>query len=117
VPVGRWAEDIQFLLDCFPGTHFEVHMPAKFAGQAEMLTSPRVSVRLGGNRWGWLFGDVLTTIIGRRLPLVIISGREREKHGRWLARLGLLSDPVAAPTMNDFILALQCAAKDDVRFR
>jgi len=109
VPMGRWAEDIQFLLDCFPGAHFEVHMPAKFAGQAEMLTSPRVSVRLGGNRWGWVFGDALTTIIGRRLPLVIISGRQREKHGRWLARLGLLSDPVVAPTMNDFILALQCA--------
>jgi LmbE family N-acetylglucosaminyl deacetylase len=116
VPMGRWAEDIQFLLDCFPGAHFEVHMPAKFAGQAEMLTSPRVSVRLGGNRWGWVFGDALTTIIGRRLPLVIISGRQREKHGRWLARLGLLSDPVVAPTMNDFILALQYAAKDDERF-
>ena len=113
VPMGRWAEDIQFLLDRFPSAHFEVHTQAKFAAQAEMFASPRVSVRLGGNRWRWLFSDALTAIIGRRLPLVIISGREREKHARRLARLGLLSDPVVAPTMNHFILALQCAAKED----
>jgi hypothetical protein len=115
VPVGRWAKDIQFLLDCFPDAHFEVHVQDKFAGETEMLTSPRVSVRVGGNRWRWVFGDALKTIIGRRLPLVIISGPEEEKHGRWLARLGLLSDPVVAPTMSNFILALQCAAKDDER--
>lgn len=115
VPVGRWAEDIQFLLDCFPGAHFEVHMKAILAGEAEMFASPRVSVRVGGNRWRWVFGDALATILGRRLPLVIISGREREKHGRWLARLGVFSDPVVAPTMNDFIRALQCGAKDAER--
>jgi LmbE family N-acetylglucosaminyl deacetylase len=114
VPVNCWAEDIQFLLDRFPGAHFEVHIRTKFAAQVDMLISPRVSVRLAGNRWRWVF-DALTTIIGRRLPMVIISGRQREMHGRWLARFGLLSDPVVAPTMNDFILALQCADKDDER--
>jgi hypothetical protein len=107
VPVGRWAEDIQYLLDCFPDAHLEVHMQTKFAAEAEMLTSPRVSVRSWDDRWRWLFGGALRTILGRRLPLVIISGREREKSGRWLARVGLLSDPVVAPTMSDFILALQ----------
>lgn len=112
VPVGCWERDMRFLLDSFPNTRFEVFMQAKFAGEAEMFTSPRVSVRVGGDHWRWVFGDALKTIIGRRIPLVIISGREKEKHGRWMARLGLLSDPVVAPTMSDFILALQCAAKD-----
>ena len=107
VPVGRWAEDMRFLLDYFPGSHFEAHMQAKFAAEAEMFTSPRVSIQVGGNRWRWVFGDALKTIIARPLPLVIISGREMEKKGRWLARLGLLSDPVVAPTMSDFIVALQ----------
>jgi len=112
VPMNCWAEDVQSLLNRFPNTHFEVHIRTKFAAQADMLISPRVSVRLAGDRWRWVF-DALTTIIGRRVPTVIISGRKREMHGRWLARLGLLSDPVLAETMDDFILALQCAAKDE----
>ena len=29
VPMGRWAEDIQFLLDCFPNAQFEVHMQSQ----------------------------------------------------------------------------------------
>ncbi len=111
VPMGHWAQDMQFLLDFFPGAQFEVHMRAPFAGQAETLISPRVSVRVAESRWRWV-GGALTAILARRLPLVIIPGRKKEKHGRWLARLGLLSDPVVAPTMNDFILALQCAAKE-----
>jgi LmbE family N-acetylglucosaminyl deacetylase len=107
VPVGRWAEDIQFLLDYFPGTHFEAHMQAKFAAEAEMFTSERVSIQVGNNRWRWVIGDALKSVVTRRLPLVIISGRKMEKKGRWLARLGLVSDPVVAPTMSDFILALK----------
>jgi LmbE family N-acetylglucosaminyl deacetylase len=113
VPVGRWAADMRFLLDYFPGAHFEAHMQAKFAAEAEMFTSDRVSIHVGGNRWRWVFGDALKTVIARRLPLVIISGRQMEKKGRWLARLGLVSDPVMAPTMSDFILALQNSAKDN----
>jgi LmbE family N-acetylglucosaminyl deacetylase len=109
VPMGRWEQDLRFLLDCFPKAQFEVHMPSRFAGQAEMFTSPRVSVRLGGERRRWMVG-ALATVVGRRVPVVIISGRPKAKHGRQLARLGLLSDPVAAPTMSDFVLALQCAA-------
>jgi hypothetical protein len=110
-PMGRWADDLHYLLDCFPNAQFEVHMQTKFAGHAEMFTSPRVEVRLGGDRWRWIVGDALTTILGRRLPLVIIAGRQREKHGRWLSRFSLFSDPVVAQTMSDFIQALQYAAK------
>ena len=111
-PMGRWADDLKYLLDCFPNAQFEVHTQTKFAGHAEMFASPRVDVRLGGNRWRWILGDALTTILGRRLPLVIVTGREREKHGRWLARFGLLSDPVVAATMSDFVQALQYAARE-----
>ena len=113
VPVGRWAADIRFLLDYFPNSHFEAHMQAKFAAEAEMLMSDRVSVQVGGNRWRWVFGDALRTVITRRLPLVIISGRKMVKKGQWLARLGLLSDPVVAPTMSDFILAIQNSANEN----
>jgi len=111
VPMGRWADDLQYLLDCFPNAQFEVHMQATFAWHAEMFASPRVEVRVGGNRWRWILGDALMTILGRRLPLVFITGRQREKHGRWLARFGLISDPVAAATMSDFVQALQYVAK------
>jgi hypothetical protein len=106
-PMGRWADDLKYLLDCFPNAQFEVHTQTKFAGHAEMFESPRVKVRLGGDRWRWILGDALTTVLGRRLPLVIVTGRKNEKQGRSLARLGLLSDPVVAPTMSDFIQALQ----------
>jgi hypothetical protein len=90
-------------------------MQAKFAAEAEMFTSDRVSIHVGGNRWRWVFKDALKTVIARRLPLVIISGRQMEKKGRWLARLGLISDPLVAPTMSDFIVALQNSAKDAKR--
>ncbi len=112
-PMGRWADDLKYLLDYFPNAQFEVHTQSKFAGHAEMFASPRVEVRLGGDRWRWILGDALTTILGRRLPLVIITGREREKHGRWLARFGMLSDPVVAPTMSDFVEALRYATRGD----
>jgi len=112
VPMGRWADDLQYLLDYFPNAQFEVHMQTKFAGHAEMFASPRIEVRLGGDRWRWMLGDALMTVLGRRMPLVIVTGREREKHGRWLARFGLLSDPLVAQTMSDFVQALQYAAKE-----
>jgi len=108
-PMGRWADDLQYLLDCFPNAQFEVHMQCKFASHAEMFASPRVEVRLGGDRWRWVLGDALPTILGRHLPLVIVTGRQREKHGRWLAGFGLLSDSVVAATMSDFVQALQLA--------
>ncbi len=111
-PMGRWADDLKYLLDCFPNAQFEVHTQTKFAGHAEMFASPRVEVRLGGDRWRWILGDALTTILGRRLPLVIVTGRQREKHGRWLARFGMLSDPVVAATMSDFVQALQYVARE-----
>jgi LmbE family N-acetylglucosaminyl deacetylase len=111
-PMGRWADDLKYLLDCFPNAQFEVHTQTKFAGHAEMFASPRVEVRLGGNHRRWILGDALTTILGRRLPLVIVTGRQGEKHGRWLARFGLLSDPVVAATMSDFVQALQYAARE-----
>jgi hypothetical protein len=110
-PMGRWADDLQYLLDYFPNAQFEVHMQAKFAGHAEMFASPRVEVRLGGDRWRWMIGDALMTILGRRLPLVFVAGRGREEHGRWLARFGLISDTVVAATMSDFVQALQYVAK------
>jgi LmbE family N-acetylglucosaminyl deacetylase len=109
-PMGRWADDLQYLLDYFPNTQFEVHMQAKFAGHAEMFASPRIEVRLGGDRWRWMLGDALTTVLGRRMPLVIVTGRGREKQGRWLARFGLVSDPLVAQTMSDFVQALRYAA-------
>ena len=110
-PMGRWADDLKYLLEYFPNAQFEVHTQTKFAGHAEMFASPRVEVRLGGNRWRWILSDALTTILGLRMPLVIITGREREKHGRWLARFGLLSDPLVAATMSDFVEALRYAAR------
>lgn len=112
-PMGRWADDLKYLLDCFPNAQFEVHMQGKFAGHAEMFASPRIEVRLGGDRWRWMIGDALPTIVGRRLPLVVITGREREKQGRWMARFGLLSDPVVAQTMSDFMQALQYTVERD----
>jgi LmbE family N-acetylglucosaminyl deacetylase len=106
-PIGRWADDFRYLLDRFPNAHFELHTQTKFAGHAEMLQSPRVEVRLGGDRRRWILGDALPTILGRRQPVVIIAGRGREKQGRWLARLGLFSDSVVAETMSDFVEALR----------
>ncbi len=114
VPTGRWAEDLQFLLDLFPRAHLEVYIRAKFAGETELFVSPRVSVRLLHNGRGWIF-DALKIVLGRRRPLVILPGRQREKLGRWLARLSLFSVPLVAPTMSDLVQALQSAVGDEER--
>jgi LmbE family N-acetylglucosaminyl deacetylase len=106
-PVGRWADDFRYLLDCFPDAKFEVHTQTKFAAHAEMFESPRIEVRAGGDRWKWILGDALPTILLRRQPLLVIAGRGREKQGHSLARFGLFSDTVVAETMSDFIQALR----------
>ncbi len=110
-PTGRWADDFRYLLDRFPDAQFEVHTQTKFAAHAEMFASPRIEVRLGGDRWRWLLGDALMTLLGRRLPLVIVPGRQREKYARRIAPFGLLSDSLVAATLSDFVQALQYVAK------
>jgi LmbE family N-acetylglucosaminyl deacetylase len=112
VPVGRWSEDMRLLLDYFPSTRFEAHMQAKFAAEGEMFTSDRISIHVGGNRWRWVFGDALKTVMTRRIPLVIVSGRKVENKGRWLGRLGLFSDCLVAPMMSDFVVALQTVTRE-----
>jgi hypothetical protein len=86
-------------------------MQTKFAAEAGRFTSPRISVLSGGNRLRWLLGDALTTVVGGRGPLVIIPGRQMERFGWLLARFGVLSDPLVAPTMSDLVSGLQYAAK------
>jgi len=72
-----------------------------------MFASPRGEVYLGGDRWRWVLDDALMTILGRQLLLAIVTGRQREKRGRWLARFGLLSDSVVAAALSDFVQAFQ----------
>lgn len=112
VPTGRWAEDLQYLLDVFPHARFEVYIRTKFAGETELFASPRISIRLLHNSWGWIF-DAVRIVVGRRRPLVIIPGRQREKLGQSLARLSLFSTPLVAPAMSDLVQALRLVTSDE----
>jgi LmbE family N-acetylglucosaminyl deacetylase len=113
VPVGRWAEDMQFLLDTFPRAVFEVRMPRKNLAEAETLTSPRIAIHPINNRWRSWFAEAARAAVSRAKPLVVIPGRGREKYAHLIRILGIASDSVVAPTMNDFTLALRLVASKE----
>lgn len=107
--VGRWAEDMQFLLEIFPNATFEVHVPLDCLAETGSLVSSRITIYPIKNRWKWWFANAVRTIVSRPGPLVLLSGShdEQKRYAGIISMLGLGSDSIVAPTMNQFILALR----------
>jgi len=117
--VGRWAEDMQFLLDVFPSSKFEVHLRCDCLLETDTLVSDRITVRSVKNRWKWWFANAVRTIVTQPGPLVLVSGKhlEQKRYAGILSMLSIGSDSIVAPTMNQFILALRVVISKDSKNR
>jgi LmbE family N-acetylglucosaminyl deacetylase len=107
VPIGRWAEDLSFLLEAFPDAVLEVHICEAGASELGRLMSPRIEVRtVAGRARAWL-GIFLNIAVTRPSPLVLLTGKRR-KAAAWIAKaLCFTSDPLSAANMNNLVLALR----------
>jgi LmbE family N-acetylglucosaminyl deacetylase len=106
-PFGRWAQDMRLLLDLFPHARFEVFMARSRIVETETLSSPRIQIRpIDSGRW---YSAAAHLLLSWPSPLVIVSpGKER--HARWLSVGCVASDPIVAPSLNVFTLALRLAS-------
>lgn len=112
VGVGRWSEDVQYLLDNFPKAQFEIYVPSDCLIETETFISPRITIHAGENRWKGWFKNAIWTIISRPGPLVLISGGDDYRQKRYadmLSKVSIGSDSIVALTMNQFVLALRLA--------
>jgi len=106
-PFGRWAQDMQLLLEVFPQARFEVFMPRPRIVETEALSSPRIKIMpVDSAQWRRAAGRLL---LSWPSPLVIVSpGKER--YARWLSAGCVASDSIVAPSLNVFTLALRLAS-------
>lgn len=116
VGVGRWAEDLGFLLDSFPYSHFEVHLPKDCMIETRTLSSPRVTTVAVDIKWKNWLGNAVRTMVCHPGPIVLISGSDDDKQKRIadaLSAVSIGSDSLVALTMNQFVLALRQVRKAD----
>jgi LmbE family N-acetylglucosaminyl deacetylase len=106
---GRWAEDMQFLLDLFPRANFEVVVSRLHVPEAETFSSPRIHLRpVESGRLAW-YAAAARLFLTRPNPLVIISSPGKERHARRLKAGCFGCDSIVASRWNDFILGLRQA--------
>src|SRR5262249_25442118 len=105
VPAGRWAEDIQFLLEMFPKAHFDAYVAV--LAETDELDSPRIHVtHIGSGPRAWALLS-LRLMMMRPAPTLFMAGEKRLREARGLSRLWLMSDSIVAPTMDHLVSALR----------
>ncbi|GFO66548.1 hypothetical protein GMLC_01270 [Geomonas limicola] len=110
VGVGRWAEDVTFLLESFPYTSFEIYLPEDCLIEAEALTSARIVTVPVDKRWKSWFANAVRILVRHPGPCVLISGADDDKQKKIADALGAVSigsDTLVALTMNQLVLALR----------
>lgn len=110
LPVGRWNDDLQLLLDKFPRAILEVHVSANNLAETEHLMSPRIDVRpVQGPTHNW-FRRLLKLSISKPCPMVVLTGETRTAAGRAAKLLCFTSDTVVGTRMTHLTLALRCVS-------
>jgi hypothetical protein len=101
--VGRWAEDLSFLLEAFPRAVLEVHVSAACAAETERLASPRIDVKtVPAGAWRRHF---LRAALERPDPLIALAGGSRTTAA--LIRVACFaSRPLVATAMDHLVRAL-----------
>lgn len=106
-PFGRWAQDMQLLLDLFPQARFEVFMAQRRMVETETFSSPRIQIRpVNSGRWYAAAGRLM---LSRPSPLVIVASPGMERYARWLSAACVGSDSIVAPSLNVLTLGLRLA--------
>jgi LmbE family N-acetylglucosaminyl deacetylase len=105
VPAGRWADDMNFLLDFFSDTRFAAYVAC--SAEVEQFISPRIEVHeVGGGKKAWLL-LALRLMLMRPMPTIFLAGERRLQEARWLSVLWPASDALVMATMDHFVSALR----------
>ena len=109
VPSGRWAEDIDEVLDIFPELKVEVFASGAALAEAEAHKPAGVDFRPlvdGSRRWATL---ALRLGVGRAVPTVFVAGTERRTQAEQLAHTWVRFPHLVVPSMDHFLRALRDA--------
>jgi LmbE family N-acetylglucosaminyl deacetylase len=107
VPAGRWAEDMEYLLQFFPKARFDAYIASAAAAEVAEFVSPRICVRhVAAGTKAWVF-LAIRLILMRPAATLFLAGERRLREARFLSAFWPLSDPVVLPTMDDLVSALR----------
>ncbi len=107
VPVGRWADDMQLLLQAFPQAILEVHVSRRSLAETEELSSPRIDVRpVGGLGGAWL-QRLIRLAVSRPCPMITLMGQNHLAGARVARVACFLSDTFIATRMTHFVQAVE----------
>jgi LmbE family N-acetylglucosaminyl deacetylase len=109
-PAGRWAEDVQLLLDAFPAARFTVWASSDALAEAADARLPRVEVRpVGKGAVAWALCMLAAQLQGPA-PTLMIAFPDRLREARSLGRLLPWSDTLVLSSTNQLALALRLLA-------
>jgi LmbE family N-acetylglucosaminyl deacetylase len=112
-PAGRWAEDMQLLLDLLPDARFEAWVSPEALAEAAESALPRIRVRpIGKGAAAWALAAAGATLRGPA-PTLLVSSPDRVRAAGLLRALLPLSDTVLVPSMEHLALALRLRAGTD----
>lgn len=107
VPAGRWAEDIDHLLQVFPKAHIDAYIGSAATAEVAGFESTRIRVQhvgRGMKAWG-LFA--LRLILMPPAPTLFVSGEKRLREAQFLSCLWPMSNAVVLPSMDVLVSALR----------
>jgi LmbE family N-acetylglucosaminyl deacetylase len=104
--VGRWKENMEVLLRCFPDTTFDVHMTADACDETNRFVSPRIRIRpVRGLARAWIF-RLLRVLLWPSCPLIIFTGTRHRNMIPLMRAMFAISNPIPATTMDHLVQAL-----------
>ena len=107
MPIGRWEEDLRFLLDAFPKAVLEIHVSEHNLAETERFTHARIVVRpVQGATRGWLL-RLLRLAVTLPCPTIVLPGETRATAGRVAELVCFLSDTLAGTRMSHLTHALE----------
>ena len=104
-PVGRWKEDLAYLLESFPDATLEMHVSEANVAETERLTSPRIEVRVVPSG-GWLRRMARIATSGP-CPTVCLESARGGIHAALVRAWASATGALSATKMDHFVLALR----------
>lgn len=104
--VGRWKENMEVLLRCFPNTTFEVHMTEEACDETNRFVSARIGIRpVHGLAKAWIL-RLLRVLLWSSCPLILFTGTRHRNMIPLMRAMFALSNPLPATTMDHLVQAL-----------
>ena len=105
MPSGQWKRHIDFLLNRYPDTKFEIISSPSAQAEIETYDQQRLNYSIlpsGGKSWSKL---MFKLFFARAKPTLFIAGTKRYSLAKKIANGWLQHDTIVVQTLEDFILA------------